>query len=138
MLRIWAWSPSSTVAMSALLDASGQALFEQGALGGVAGQAEGALVRLPGLGRAAEFAQQFGAGRMIEVISIQVSGERVGLVEGGLGSEHPTEGDGPVQPDHREGNWHSNASYRSRICAQSVASQLDASAWQATMAAWIW
>src|SRR6516164_3367743 len=103
MLRIWAWSPSSTVAIGSPLGRSGQALLEQGALGGVAGQAEGSLVGLPGLGRAGELAQQFGAGRVVEVITVQVTGEDVGLVEGGLGSEHPAEDDGPVQPDHWRG-----------------------------------
>src|SRR5579859_285391 len=50
MLRIWAWSPSSTVAMVRRSFGSGEALFEQGALGGVGSQAERALVGQRGLG----------------------------------------------------------------------------------------
>src|SRR5579859_6713262 len=104
MLRIWAWSPSSTVAIggsfASRVSGSGQALLEQGTFGGVAGQAEGALVGPPGLHRAAELAQQFGAGCVIKVIAVQLSGEGVGRVEGRLGSQHLAEGDGPVQPGY--------------------------------------
>src|SRR5579863_3916843 len=67
MLRIWAWSPSSTVAIGAvILCGSGEA---QGAFGRVGGQTERALVGLPGLGRVAEFAQQGGAGGTVQVLT---------------------------------------------------------------------
>jgi hypothetical protein len=63
MLRIWVWSPSSTVGIGwssysgCRRAGSGQALFEQCPFGRVAGQAEGLFIAAPGLIGAADVTQ---------------------------------------------------------------------------------
>src|SRR5262245_14057212 len=83
---------------------SAQALFEQRPFGGIAGHAERYLVAVSGVVRAIELTQQFGTRGVVEVVAVQVPGQRVDLVQRRLRPLDPTERDRPVQSDHGAGS----------------------------------
>src|SRR3982075_3946190 len=79
-------------------------LLEQGLLGGVGGELEGPFVSDTGLIWVAKPAEEFGAGGGVEVVVIELVGEGLEFVEGGLWPGGVAQDDGPVQPrDRRRG-----------------------------------
>jgi hypothetical protein len=61
-------------------------LLEEGCLGGVSGELEGALVGSTGLVEVTECSEELGAGAVVEVVAAERIAEGVELVEGGLGA----------------------------------------------------
>ena len=132
---VYDWSRTHSVGVA---ERPAEAAAEQGLLGAVRGEGEGAQLGRPGLLAPAELDQDVAADGVVEVVAVQLGGEAVELPQRGGRAGDVEDRDRAVEPDDRRGPCISSRSYSARICGQSVSCQVAASVWQATIAAWSW
>lgn len=113
-------------------------VVREGPFGRVAGEAERALVGDPGLAGATEIAQRLRAGGVEQVVARQRAGQGIELGQCHGRAGDLAQRDRPVQADHWGGQQGVQRVIEQQDRGQSVASQVSASAWQATIAACSW
>src|ERR1700730_1928275 len=96
MLRSWAWIPSSTVGIRTPLVE--EPPLQQRPFCLVARQIERAQLLSACLVETAEVVQQLGAGRVEDVVAIELKRDLVKVAHGGFRSIQVPDGDGAIEP----------------------------------------